>query len=89
MIPRISTLIRPRIPTLIPRIPIIPTLIPRIPTLISRIPIIPTLISRITIIPHIQFPDSPFRLLQIAHLQGSNFSVKNFSFELILDLPNV
>ena len=41
-------------------IPCIPTLIPRIPNLI---PCIPTLIPRIPLIP---FPDSPFRLLQIA-----------------------
>ena len=63
-------------PTLISRIPIIPTLIPThshpdphiptIPTLILRIPIIPTLFPRIPIIPLIPFPDSPFRLLQIA-----------------------
>ena len=63
-------------PTLISRIPIIPTLIPThshpdphiptIPTLILRIPIISTLFPRIPIIPLIPFPDSPFRLLQIA-----------------------
>ena len=63
-IPRIPTLI-PRIPTLVPRIS---TLILHIPTLIPRISIIPTLIPRIPIIPHIPFPDSPFRLLQIARL---------------------
>ena len=50
----------PLIPTLIHRFP---TPIPRIPTLISHIP---TLILRISIIPLIPFPDSPFRLLQIA-----------------------
>ena len=63
-----STLI-PCIPT---PIPIIPTLIPRIPTLIpiipTQIPRIPTLIPHIPIIPLIPFPDSPFRLLQIAYL---------------------
>ena len=59
----------PIIPTLIPRILIIPTLIPRIPcipTLIPRIPCVPTLIFCISIIPLIPFPDSSFRLLQIA-----------------------
>ena len=66
-----------RIPTLISRIPNIPTPIPRIPTLILRvptlIPLIPTLIPHVPtltplvpIIPLIPFPDSPFRLLQIA-----------------------
>ena len=45
----------------------IPPLIPLIPTLILRIPIIPALLSHIPIIPLIPFPDSPFRLLQIAH----------------------
>ena len=49
---------------------LIPTVNPRIPTLIARIPTliphIPTLIPRIPIIPLIPFPDSPFRLLQIA-----------------------
>ena len=59
-----------RIPTLIPCIPVpiprIATLIPGIPTLIPRIPIIPTLILRMSIIPLIPFPDSSFRLLQIA-----------------------
>ena len=79
-IPRIPTLI-PCIPTPIPwiptlifcistLIPYIPTLIPRIPTLIPRVPAliprIPTLIPRVPIIPLIPFPDSPFRLLQIA-----------------------
>ena len=59
LIPIISTLIL-IIPTLIPRLP---TLIPRILTLIPRIP---TLIPRIPIILFILFPDSPFRLLQIA-----------------------
>ena len=39
------------------------TLIPRIPILI---PGIPTLISRVHITPRKPFPDSPFRLLQIA-----------------------
>ena len=63
----------PLIPTLIPRIP---TLIPRIPTLIPRIPhilIIPPLIPHIPIIPLIPFPDSPFRLLQIAILYYTFF----------------
>ena len=62
-----------KIPTLIPfistPIPPIPTpiaRIPCIPTLNLRIPIIPMLIPRIPIIPLIPFPDSPFRLLQIA-----------------------
>ena len=69
---RIPTLIS-RIPTPIPRIPrihLISTpilhilnLIPRIPTLI---PCIPNLIPRVPIIPLIPFPDSLFRLLQIA-----------------------
>ena len=58
-IPRIS-----RIPTPIPRIP---TPIPRIPTQIPRIPTpirgIPTPIPLMSLI---LFPDSPFRLLQIA-----------------------
>ena len=43
-------------------IPSIPTLIPRIPTQIPRIP------SAILHIPLIPFPESPFRLLQIAHI---------------------
>ena len=62
-----------KIPNLFPHILIIPTLIPFIPTLILHISIIPILIPRIlTLIPHISviplisFPDSPFRLLQIA-----------------------
>ena len=50
-------------------IPIIPTLTSRIRTLIPRIPIIPILIRDNPIIPLIQFPDSPFRLLQIAESQ--------------------
>ena len=54
-IPRISNISTP--------IPRIPTLIPHIPTLI---PHVPTLILRVPIIPPIPFPDSPFRLLQIA-----------------------
>ena len=41
----------------------IPTLIPRFTTLI---PHVPTLILSVPIIPFIQFPDSPFRLLQLA-----------------------
>ena len=57
----------PRIPT---QIPCILTLIPRIPTMIPHIPIIPTLISRIFIITLIAFPDSQFRLLQIAQLSS-------------------
>ena len=69
LIPIISTLIL-IIPTLIPRIP---TLIPRILTLI---PCIPTLIPRIPIILFILFPDSPFRILQIA----LRFFVKDFHF---------
>ena len=59
LISRIPTLIS-RIPTLIP---CIPTLIPHVPTLIPRVP---TLISCVPIILLIPFPDSPFRLLQIA-----------------------
>ena len=55
-------------------IPCIPTLILRIPTLISCIP---TLISHIPIIFLIPFPDSPFRLLQIAsYLNINHFSGK-------------
>ena len=54
----------------IPRIPNIPTPISRIPTLITYITTmisrIPTLILCIPIIPLIPFPDSQFRLLQIA-----------------------
>ena len=54
----------------IPRIPNIPTAISRIPTLITNITTmisrIPTLILCIPIIPLIPFPDSQFRLLQIA-----------------------
>ena len=41
----------------------IPTLIPRIATLI---PHVPTLTPLVPIIPFIPFPDSPFRLLQVA-----------------------
>ena len=71
LIPRISILI-PRIHTLILGISRFPTPIPRIPTLIPRIPTLiprtPTLIPRVPIIPLIPFPDSPFRLLQIALL---------------------
>ena len=44
----------------------IPTPIAYIPTLIPSIPIIPTLITCIPIIPLIPFPNSPFRLFQIA-----------------------
>ena len=61
-ISRILTQI-PRIPILIPRIL---TLIPRIPTILLPIARIHTLIPRVPIIPLIPFPDSPFRLLQIA-----------------------
>ena len=64
--PSITTTII-RIPTMIPHIPTpiprIPRLIPRIPTLISRVL---TLILRFPIFLPIPFPDSPFRLLQIA-----------------------
>ena len=61
--PSITTTII-RIPTMIPHIPTrIPRLIPRIPTLISRVL---TLILRFPIFLLIPFPDSPFRLLQIA-----------------------
>ena len=49
-----------RISTLFPWIA---TLIHHVPTLILRVP---TLIRRVPIIPLIAFPDSPFRLLQIA-----------------------
>ena len=56
--------------TLIPHISNIPTTISRIPTLIPHIPTliacVPTLIPRVPIILLIPFPDSPFRLLQIA-----------------------
>ena len=70
LIPSIPTPI-PRIPILIPSIPTpiprIPTPIPRIPTQIPRIPTpirgIPTPIPLMSLI---LFPDSPFRLLQIA-----------------------
>ena len=44
----------------------IPTLIPRIPNILTPIAHIHTLIPRVPIIPLIAFPDSPFRLLQIA-----------------------
>ena len=62
LIPHISNIPTtiPRIPTLIPHIP---TLIPCVPTLIPRVF---TLIPRVPIILLIPFPDSPFRLLQIA-----------------------
>ena len=69
LIPLIPTLI-PCIPIIPTLIPIIPTLIPRIPTLIPCFPIIPVLILRIPIVTLIPFPDSPFRLLQIAHLKN-------------------
>ena len=59
MIPIIPTPIF-RIPTLIPQTP---TWIPRVPTLILCVQ---TQISRVPIISIIPFPDSPFRLLQIA-----------------------
>ena len=49
-----------RIPTLFP---CITTLIHHVPTLIPRVP---TLIRCVPIIPLTAFPDSPFRLLQIA-----------------------
>ena len=73
LIPIIPTLIS-RIPNLIPYIPtlvpIISTLIPRIPILISIIPsLIPCILRIPTLIPHIPiitFPDTSFRLLQIA-----------------------
>ena len=74
LIPCVPTLI-PRVPTLIPHtstlIPCVPTLIPRIPTLISHVPTlipsVPTLIPCLPIISFIPFPDSPFRLLQVAY----------------------
>ena len=59
MIPIIPTPIS-RIPTLIPQTP---TWIPRVPTLILCVQ---TQIPRVPIISIIPFPDSPFRLLQIA-----------------------
>ena len=62
-----------RFPTLIPRIPIIPIMIPCIPTLKPRIFI---LIPYIPTIPLILFPDSPFRLLQIARYLFNNNFVK-------------
>ena len=64
LIPDIPTMI-PHIPTLIPCIPIIPC-IPHIPTMILYIP---TVIPRLPVIPLIPFPDSPFRLLQVARLK--------------------
>ena len=79
-IPRVVTLIPyiptpiPRIPTLIPRIPRIP--IPRIPTLIPRVP---TLIACVPIIPLSPFPDSPFRLLQIAPKKVFSFVLQSIS----------
>ena len=74
LIPRVPTLI-PHTSTLIPCVPTlilsVPTLIPRIPTLISHVPTlipsIPTLIPCLPIISFIPFPDSPFRLLQVAY----------------------
>ena len=78
LIPLIPTLIPciPRILTLNPRIPIIPTLIPRIPTfppwfpsLPPWFPAFPTWFSPCHH-PLIPFPDSPFRLLQIAIKYG-------------------
>ena len=59
MIPIIPTPIF-RIPTLTPQTP---TWIPRVPTLILCVQ---TQIPRVPIISIIPFPDSPFRLLQIA-----------------------
>ena len=41
--------------------------IPRIPTLIPHISHIPCILTPIPRIPLIPFPDSPFRLLQIAY----------------------
>ena len=81
-IPRVVTLIPyiptpiPRIPTLIPRIPRIPIPIPRIPTLIPRVP---TLIACVPIIPLSPFPDSPFRLLQIASKKVFSFVLQSIS----------
>ena len=46
----------PRIPTLIPRIPIIPTLIPRIPRIPTLIRIIPTLIPALPLFPSFRSP---------------------------------
>ena len=66
----------PLIPTPIPRIP---TPIPRIPTVIPRIP---TVIPRIPIIPLIPFPDSPFRLWQIA-LKMLWKNSKNLSWDIL------
>ena len=54
----------PRIPSLIPHVT---TLIPRVPTVIPRVPIIP-------------FPDSPFRLLQIANFWQYFFLVILYIF---------
>ena len=86
-IPRVVTLIPyiptpiPRITTLIPRIPRIP--IPRIPTLIPRVPTliprVPTLIACVPIIPLSPFPDSPFRLLQIAPKKVFSFVLQSIS----------
>ena len=81
-IPRVVTLIPyiptpiPRIPTLIPRIPRIPIPIPRILTLIPRVP---TLIACVPIIPLSPFPDSPFRLLQIASKKVFSFVLQSIS----------
>ena len=81
-IPRVVTLIPyiptpiPRIPTLIPRIPRISIPIPRIPTLIPRVP---TLIACVPIIPLSPFPDSPFRLLQIASKKVFSFVSQSIS----------
>ena len=71
LIPDIPTMI-PHIPTLIPCIPIIPC-IPHIPTMILYIP---TVIPRLPVIPLIPFPDSPFRLLQVARLKMYYFKKK-------------
>ena len=49
----------PRFPSFTPQVPCIPFLIPSIPIISTVILLIPT-------IPLIPFPDSPFRLLQIA-----------------------
>ena len=54
----------PRILTLIPRIPI---LIPRVSTIFPHVPITPL----------IPFPDSPFRLLQIAFNKDSTTEIEN------------
>ena len=87
LIPSVSTLI-----IHISGIPTIPTLIPCIPT---PIPCIPTFIPRVpTLIPCVWFPDSPFRLLEIAffkklcffycnQFQGFFINVKTRLFKLL------